>query len=255
MNERKSAPQALTIVGPGRVGSSIANAAEKAGVTVNLVSREFTASQVDSEAVLLCVPDSEIVPAAERIAALGATPKMLGHTSGATGLEPLRAAAAPAVFSMHPLQTVPTPDTDLSGCPAAVAGSTPDAVEFATRLARKINLMPFEVDEKDRATYHAAASVASNYLVTLEQTAASMLEGIGVKEPRRVLAPLVRRSLSNWEELGAAAITGPIVRGDEGTVEAHRSALATTNPDLLEMYDAMADRTRAMVSLNGADPE
>ncbi|MGA7396395.1 MAG: DUF2520 domain-containing protein [Solirubrobacterales bacterium] len=255
MNERKSAPQALTIVGPGRVGSSIANAAQMAGFTVDLVARKFTASQVDSRAVLLCVPDSEIVPTAERIAALGATPKMLGHTSGATGLEPLRTAGAPAVFSIHPLQTVPAPDTDLSGCPAAVAGSNPEAVDFATRLARDINLLPFEIDEKDRPTYHAAASLASNYLITLEQTAASMLEEIGVKEPRRVLAPLVRRSLSNWEELGAAAITGPIARGDEGTVEAHRTALATTNPDLLEMYDAMADRTRAMVSLNGADPQ
>lgn len=252
MNLRKKAPQALTIVGPGRVGSSIATAAERAGVTVDLAGREFTTADVDSRIVLLCVPDSAIELAASRIAAIGAKPSMLGHTSGATSLEPLLAAASGGAFSIHPLQTVPDRTTDLAGCPAAIAGSTPDAVDMAAEFAAAIGMLPFEVAEGDRATYHAAASIASNYLVTLEQAAAGMLGGIGVENPRQVLAPLVRRSLANWEQLGAEAITGPIARGDDGTVESHRTAIAERNPELLEMYDTMADRTRAMVTAMGA---
>jgi len=253
MNHRKSAPQALTIVGPGRVGSSIAAAARKAGLQVDLAGRELTAAQVDAQVVLLCVPDSAIDEVATRIRSLEGPPRMLGHASGATSLDPLSGEQGEPVFSIHPLQTVPDGQTSLTGCPAAIAGSTGDAVAMASGLAEVIGMLPFEVAESDRAAYHAAASIASNYLVTLEQVAAGMLERIGVENPRSVLAPLVRQSLSNWEQLGAGALTGPIARGDLGTVEQHRTAIMANDPELLEMYDVMAERTRAMAAApNGA---
>lgn len=251
MNDRTYAPQALTIVGPGRVGKSIARAAERAGLDVLLTGRDFTREQVSGRTVLLCVPDAAIAPAAEQIAVRCGSenpPRLLGHTSGATTLEPLAGGQSEGAFSLHPLQTVPDGSTDLRDCPSAVAGSTEVAVRTATALSTELDMRPFEVAEDDRAVYHAAASIAANYLITLEQTAADLLGGIGVPNPREVLAPLVRRSLSNWEQLGAEAITGPISRGDDVTVERHRAALEARSPETLALYDVMAERTRAMVA-------
>ena len=88
--------------------------------------------------------------------------------------------------------------------------------------------------------------MASNFLVTLEQSAAELLGGIGVENPRQVLAPLVRRSLENWISDGPEALTGPIARGDETTVRRHREALSDRQPRLLPLYDALADATREM---------
>jgi predicted short-subunit dehydrogenase-like oxidoreductase (DUF2520 family) len=102
----------------------------------------------------------------------------------------------------------------------------------------------FEVAEADRAMYHAAASIASNFLVALEQTAAELLDQIEVQDPHRVLGPLVRLSLENWLARGPEALTGPIARGDEATVAAHREALGERRPDLLGFYDCLAERTR-----------
>jgi len=251
MNTDNQAPTALTIVGPGRVGNSLARAAENAGIEVVLTGRDFTSEEVSGRIVLLCVPDSEIGPAASAIALgceAGALPRLLGHTSGATTLGPLEGAQSEGAFSLHPLQTVPDGSTDLSGCPSAVAGSTGPAAGTAAALARALGMSPFAIDEADRAVYHAAASIAANYLITLEQTAAELLGDIGVDDPREVLAPLVRRSLANWERLGDGAITGPIARGDAETVERHRAALRDRSPETLPLYDALAERTRAMVS-------
>ncbi|MDQ2622179.1 MAG: DUF2520 domain-containing protein, partial [Actinomycetota bacterium] len=99
--------------------------------------------------------------------------------------------------------------------------------------------------------YHAAASISSNFLIALEQTAAELLGGIGIEEPRRVLAPLVSRSVANWSADGATALTGPIARGDEATVSAHRAALAERRPDLTGMYDELAARTRTIATEAG----
>jgi predicted short-subunit dehydrogenase-like oxidoreductase (DUF2520 family) len=125
-----------------------------------------------------------------------------------------------------------------------VAGSTPEALEAAGQIARMSGMEAFEVAETDRATYHAAASIASNFLVTLEQTAAELLDQIEVQDPHRVLGPLIRRSLENWLARGPEALTGPIARGDENTVAAHREALSERRPDLLGFYDSLAERTR-----------
>ena len=251
MNEPTNAPTALTIVGPGRVGNSIARAAEGAGIEVLLTGRDFTPDQLSGRTVLLCVPDGAISAAAERIAEIcgpDSLPALTGHTSGATTLAPLVAAQTDGAFSLHPLQTVPDGETDLRDCPSAVAGDTGPALAAATGLARELGMKPFEIYEADRAIYHAAASIAANYLVTLEQTAAGLLAEIGVADPREVLTPLVRRSLANWERLGPEAITGPISRGDTETVERHRAALTERSPETVALYDAMAERTRAMVT-------
>jgi predicted short-subunit dehydrogenase-like oxidoreductase (DUF2520 family) len=101
------------------------------------------------------------------------------------------------------------------------------------------------VADEDRAAYHAAASIASNYLVTLEGAAERLAGTAGVD--RALLAPLVRATVDNWARLGAeAALTGPIARGDEATVARQRAAVEERAPDLLPLFDALADATRGL---------
>ncbi len=194
----------------------------------------------DAEAIVLCVPDAEIAAAAATVA--GAA-RYVGHTSGATPLTALAAAGSEA-FGLHPLQTVPDHGADLRGCGCAIAGSTPDALALAHGLAERLGMQPFEVRDEQRPAYHAAASIASNYLVTLEWAAQTLARRAGVDAP---LGPLVRTTVDNWIEHGAhAALTGPISRGDEATVTRQRDAVATTAPDLLPLFDVMAERTREL---------
>jgi len=249
MNETGSAPGALTIVGSGRAGCSIASAARRAGIEVELTGRSPDPALLSGACVLLCVPDGAITDTAAGIGRSGASPRLIGHTSGATTLEPLRAAgASDGRFSLHPLQTLPDGSSDLTGAPAAVAGSDARAEALAAGLAEALGMKPFVIDEADRPLYHAAASMASNFLVTLEQNAAVLLADSGVEDPREVLAPLVRRTLENWIAHGPEALTGPIARGDEATVSRHREAIAQARPELAPFYDGLTAATRAMAT-------
>src|SRR5687768_660018 len=105
-----------------------------------------------------------------------------------------------------------------------------------------------EIDDGDRAAYHAAASIASNFLVTLEAAAEELLATAGAQ--RDVLVPLVRASVENWAALGPErALTGPIARGDEATVERQRAAVAERTPHLLPLFDALAQATREIAAV------
>jgi predicted short-subunit dehydrogenase-like oxidoreductase (DUF2520 family) len=192
-----------------------------------------------AQAVLLCVPDGEIAAAAAALA----PGHLVGHCSGATGLDVL---APHEAFGLHPLMTVPADGAPpFAGAGCAVAGSTPRAEAFARALADRLGMRPTTVADVDRAAYHAAASIASNFLVTLEGAAERLAATAGVD--RALLAPLVRAAVDNWARLGAAdALTGPIARGDEATVARQRAAVAERAPDLLPLFDAMADATRAL---------
>lgn len=240
---------ALAVVGAGRVGSSLAAAAERAGVDVRLAGREGAIDACrDAEAALLCVPDDAIREAAEAIAAAAPHLRFAGHTSGASGLDALEslAAAGATTFSLHPLQTIPDGSTEVTGAPAAISGRTTEALELARKLADRLGMRPFEIPEEQRAAYHAAASMASNFLVALEESAAGLLAAAGAPDARELLAPLVLRTAANWSERGAAALTGPIARGDEATVARHLDALRETAPELVPLYEALAERTREL---------
>jgi len=252
MNPSLTGPEAPVIIGSGRVGGSLAAAARRAGLEVELRDRSHGLDGLGGRVVLLCVPDQEIATLANQIGATPERPGPVGHTSGATEVSALLGAGTAETFSIHPLQTIPDSETDLRGCPAAVAGATAESLEVARQLARLTGMAPFEIDEADRVIYHAAASIASNFLVTIEQTAAGLLGSVSDRDPRELLGPLVRSSLGNWLERGPAALTGPIARGDEATVSAHREALAERRPDLLPFYDANAERTRDLVREAGS---
>jgi predicted short-subunit dehydrogenase-like oxidoreductase (DUF2520 family) len=196
------------------------------------------------DAVLLCVPDGEIAAAAGLIPPGPA----LGHCSGATTLDVL-GPERDERFSLHPLMTVTAAGARFDGAGAAIAGSTPRGLEFARELAVALGMRPFEVAEADRSAYHAAASIASNFLVTLEGAAEQLAATAGVD--RSLLVPLVQATVENWAALGAEqALTGPVARGDQATVEAQRAAVTERTPDLLPLFDALVEATTDLAVRN-----
>jgi len=234
----------LCVVGRGRLGATISPALRAAGYTVDGPLGRG-ADGAGADAVLLCVPDSEIARAAAAIR----TGPLVGHCSGATRLDVL---APHAAFSLHPLMTVTRNGARLAGAGAAVAGSTTGALALATELATALGMRPVEISDEDRAAYHAAASIASNFLITLEDAAERIAETTGA--PRELLVPLVRATVDNWAAVGSQrALTGPVARGDERTVAAQRAAVAERAPDLLALFDALVETTRAL-SGRGRDP-
>ena len=238
-------PQSVAVVGRGRLGTPLAAALGAAGLEVH--GPLGRAAAPHAETVLLCVPDSEIAAAAA--AAKGSAP-LIGHTSGATGLDALAGADAPA-FGLHPLQTFTgdEPPERFHGVGCAVAGSTPGALAAASALAKRLGMRPFPLLDHQRPAYHAAASIASNFLVTLQAAAedAAAVAGIEAEHARALLAPLVRTTVENWAALGPErALTGPVARGDEETVDAQRVALAEGAPHLVGLFDELVERTRAV---------
>jgi predicted short-subunit dehydrogenase-like oxidoreductase (DUF2520 family) len=230
----------LAIVGRGRLGRTLSSALAEAGIAASGPHpRGFDGAGADI--ALLCVPDAEIATAAAAIAPRDGL--LVGHCSGATGLEVLTPHEA---FGLHPLMTVTGADAPgvFAGAGCATAGASARALACARELATTLGLRPVAVAGEDRAAYHAAAAMASNYLVALECAAERLAATAGIT--RADLAPLVRASADNWAREGAAALTGPIARGDEATVAAHREAIAARTPDLLELYDALAGATRAV---------
>jgi predicted short-subunit dehydrogenase-like oxidoreductase (DUF2520 family) len=227
----------LAIVGRGRLGNALAASFGQAGFdVVGPLGRGTEASGAD--AVLLCVPDGEIANAAAAIA----PGRPVGHCSGATRLDVLFPHEA---FSLHPLMTVTAAGAQFAGAGAAIAATTPRALQLAAQLAHALGMRPVEVVEENRAAYHAAASIASNFLITLEAAAERLAASTGVD--RALLVPLVRATVENWATLGAErALTGPVARGDETTVQIQRAAVQQRAPELLALFDALVDATRAL---------
>jgi predicted short-subunit dehydrogenase-like oxidoreductase (DUF2520 family) len=227
----------IAVLGAGRLGHALTDALRAAGADVaGPLGRDAHVSGAD--VVFLCVPDGAIAGAA---AALAPGP-LVGHCSGALGLDVLAPHARR--FALHPLMTL-TEGARLQGAPAAVDGSDEEARDTAAALARLAGLAPFALDAEDRAAYHAAASIASNFLVTLEAAAERLAASAGVR--REQLVPLVRATVENWAALGGErALTGPIARGDEATVARQRAAVAERAPELLTLFDGMCAQTRAL---------
>ncbi|MFN8023796.1 MAG: Rossmann-like and DUF2520 domain-containing protein [Acidimicrobiales bacterium] len=230
----------VAIVGSGRMGRALTAAMPD---WEGPFGRGFDGTLPDgatADVVLLAVPDGEI----SRAAACVRGGPLVGHTAGALGLEVL---APHECFAVHPLMTVPLTGADLRGAGAAVAGSSERSRALAFEIARLLGMEPFEIADADRAAYHASASIASNFLVTLEDAAEQLLATTG--SDRRLLLPLVRAALDNWAEHGGErALTGPIARGDEATVQRQRAAVAERTPELLAWFDQMCARTRALAA-------
>src|SRR4051812_43369500 len=189
------------------------------------------------DVVILAVSDDEIGRAAGAVR-IG---PVVGHCAGSLGVDVL---APHEAFGLHPLMTVTRNGARFAGAGAAVAGSTARALAIAYQLAAALHMHAVEVADEDRAAYHAAASIASNFLVTLEDAAEAMLATTGAD--RSLLVPLILATIDNWGSSGSAALTGPLVRGDEATVARQRAAVAERAPDLLALFDALCERTRVV---------
>jgi len=231
------------VVGAGRLGRAITTGLREAGLEVDGPLGRG-ARCPDADIVILAVPDAEIATAAAVVERRSSGP-LVGHCSGATTLDVL---APHEAFSLHPLMTVPADGpSQLAGASAAVAGSTPHARGIAHQLALHLGLTPIDVADEDRAAYHAAASIASNFLITLEAAAERLAADAGVD--RAALVPLVRATVENWASLGPErALTGPIARGDIETVERQRQAIRERAPELVGLFDALAEATRALAA-------
>lgn len=212
----------IKVIGRGRVGGAVAARLESEGL--------LAAESVDL--VLLAVPDSAIAAVAADIP-IG---PWVAHVSGATPL----AALDPHVkrFSVHPMQTFTRARgaEQLDGAWAAVTGESPEASSIAWWLAETLGLRPFALQDDRRAIYHAGASIASNFLVTIYRAAAKAVEAAGA--PPEILVPLMMRTIENHFDL-----TGPIARGDWATVDKHIDALARELPDLVPLYRELAKAT------------
>lgn len=233
----------IAVVGAGRIGRAVTAGLRAAGADVTGPLGRG-AAVADADVVLLAVPDEAIAAAAAAVA----PGRLVGHFSGATTLAPLGPHEG---FGIHPLTSVPETGATLQGVPAAIAAGSPRALETATAIATALGMRPFAVADADRAAYHAAASIAANYLVTLEAFAEDLAATAGLR--REDLAVLVRAAVDNWQEHGPeAALTGPIARGDEATVARQRAAVAERLPDRLALFDALAAATRELAARRGS---
>lgn len=214
--------ESVRVIGAGRVGSAIAARLRERGVAVRGDQRV--------DLVLLCVPDRAIADVASAVP----TGPWVAHVSGATPL----AALDPHTrrFSLHPLQTFTRArgPEQLDGAWAAVTAETEGGRDHARALAGLLGLRPFGLEDAERTLYHAGAAFASSYLVTLQRAAASLLERVGA--PPEALVPLMRRTIDNDFQM-----TGPIVRGDRETVDAHLRALRAEAPALERLYRCLAE--------------
>ena len=249
MNDR------ITIIGPGRLGLSLAYALLQAEavdeVTIcgrrpdppshPLFSQDLASYVFGLEppghyttAVILAVPDGTLREISEALAAQGEPPRECAafHVSGALGTDPLEALhlRGYSVGTMHPLQTVANPVTGAERLPGsyfAISGE-PAALAVARRLIRSLGSPVITVPLLRRPVYHAAAVLASNCLTGLVSAAVRVLSQTGVSEEEalQALLPLARGTLDNIAEMGAAnALTGPVARGDVETVKLHLRAL------------------------------
>ena len=210
----------------GRVGSAVSTRLSERGVRLG---------EDEPELVLLCVPDRAIADVARRIE----PGPWVAHVSGATPLSALD--PHERRFGMHPLQSFSKTrgPEQLDRAWAAITAEGDEARDLGFWLAETLGLRPFELDDASRAAYHAGAAVASNYLVTLRAAAGSLLEAAGA--PPEALSPLMRGVIENGFEL-----TGPIARGDWGTVERHLAVIREERPELEELYLVLAEATAAI---------
>ncbi|CAN5412958.1 hypothetical protein BH09ACT10_BH09ACT10_08980 [soil metagenome] len=259
------------VVGAGRVGAVIAAKLRAAGHDLTAVSGASDASAIRihallpgvdvvsplevalrSDVVILAVPDDSLILVVEEIAAAGGfrAGQYVAHTSGRHGLDALAAATRLGArpIALHPAMTFTGTDIDLDR--ACVFGLTARAADraFAEALVAELGGTAMWIPEAQRVLYHAALTHGANHLVTLVSQSMDLLRLSGAEDPAAVLRPLLTAALDNTLSFGDAALTGPVVRGDVTTVQAHVDALAA-NHVADATFDAYLEMARATASL------
>ncbi len=262
----------IVLVGPGRAGMSLAHALLGAGhqivgvlgrdsvpaAAVELKSPPLTWDGLLPAADLLIIGtrDDAIVEVAGRLAPRAIGVKAAVHLSGSVGVGALGTLGGVGVTigGFHPLQSLPSVEIGLRRLAGAWAGITtddPDLHALLTDMAVSIDMIPFDLADDVRPLYHAGASAAANYLVGSLALAERLFSAAGV--PWAAAAPMVEAVVGNVMDVGpAAALTGPIARGDVATVLAQREAIRKRSP---ELEAAFTDIGRAVAHLAGRSEE
>jgi predicted short-subunit dehydrogenase-like oxidoreductase (DUF2520 family) len=265
----------IGVIGAGRVGAVLGAALREAGHDVVAISGRSAGSRTRAETllpgvpvatpievarstdlVLLTVPDDALPTVIAELADSGAlgSRHVVVHTSGRHGvaiLDPIARTGA-RVAALHPAMTFTGTDVDLSRLPDCVYGLTADddAYAVAKQLVADLGGILTLIPEERRTLYHAALVHGANHLVTLVSQATALLRQAGSTDPAATLRPLLAAALDNSLAYGEAALTGPVVRGDQSTVSAHVDALVDVPGPTLDAYLAMA---RATVDLAVSD--
>jgi len=256
----------IAIIGPGRLGSALAQELKRAGYRITeIASRNSIASRrkaralakkvravaaidsprLDADLIWFCVPDREIAKAARQMAQVADWKcKIAFHSSGALASEELRVLSrrGAAVASVHPLMTfVKGSIPSLDGIPLALEGDA-KAVRAAREIARDLGAEAFSISKSKKSAYHAWAGFTSPLLIALLVTGERVALAAGLSPPdaRKKMLPIMRQTLANYAKLGpVAAFSGPIVRGDARVVRKHVKELRKI-PGARDVYLALA---------------
>lgn len=236
----------IAIVGYGNLGRVLVATLKRRGYRVDEIVRRTSTPRLTADVVWFCVPDKEIASAAKWLAnKTDWKGKVAVHSSGALPASELRALQrrGASVASAHPLNTfVKKSQPELKGVPFAIEGDA-RAVRIVTAIARELNgnAPVIRLRPEPKPLYHAMGAFASPLLVALLANAEVVGKAAGMKDPRASLAKILRTTLENYLEHGAAAaFSGPIVRGDAATVRKHLAALAKL-PQQRAVYRALAE--------------
>ncbi|MEX2459212.1 MAG: DUF2520 domain-containing protein [Actinomycetota bacterium] len=268
-------PLDLAIVGAGRVGTALGMLLQRAGHRIVAASgRADTVWRVQkflpgvpvvpprqavtgAQVVILGVPDDSIRVICSNISTGLHRGMVVIHLSGALGLEVLSPAAHWGAYpvALHPLQSIPEVEAGLKRIPSsafAVTASHETAWQLGERLARDAGGVPMRVSSQNKSLYHAAAVFASNYLTTVEAIAEQLFTTAGIKDTRTAMGPLAIATLSNIVREGPTrSLTGPVVRGDVGTIERNLDALKQAAPEAIPAYVALAIAAAGIAERSG----
>lgn len=258
----------IGVIGSGRVGSVLGQALGRAGhkvVAASAVSDASRARVADrlptarvlepaqvaeaSDLVLLTVPDDALPELAEGLASTGTDlrGKILVHASGAHGYGVLAPATLVGALplALHPAMTFTGRDEDIDRLANCAFGVTaPERLRpIAEALVVEMGAEPVWITEDKRTLYHAALAGGANHLVTLVSDSAALLASAGVPEPGRMLAPMLGAALDNALRLGIHGLSGPVLRGDAGTVAGHIEQLREHAPESVASYVELARLT------------
>jgi predicted short-subunit dehydrogenase-like oxidoreductase (DUF2520 family) len=270
---------AVGVVSTGRVGAVLGAALARAGhavVAVSGVSRESVQRAEDllpgvpilppdevvrtADLVLLALPDDALPGMVRGLAAADAlrSGQIVVHTCGAHGVDVLAPAADHGALplALHPVMTFTGRPEDLdrlATCCFGVTAADGDEAAWSVgeALVVEMGAEPVRVPDAARPLYHTALAHGANHLVTLVAEAADLLEKAGVGDPNRMLGPLLSAALDNALRHGDRALTGPVARGDVGTVRAHLRVLSDNAPEMLSTYRVLAARTAERAEENG----
>lgn len=265
LNKKKK--DRVGIIGLGKVGTAMGYLLKKAGYPIVAIAdrlsdalvqaHPFTGGRIcqtiaeaagEADTILIATTDDVIATACREIVDAGAVRpgQKVIHFSGAGSLELLSAAkeAGAGIASIHPIQSFADVEGAIQNIPGSTFGITADTEirAWAVDLVLALEGVPFFVPDNDKPLYHAAACIASNYLTTLLYMVEEIYLSLGLnrEEAIRAFWPLVRGTLKNIEERGSVqALTGPIARGDIGTVEKHILAFQDKLPEFLHAYQTL----------------